>query len=157
MFSQAEKDRILELEPYVEITGTVILGSRQSLELLRYERKKFLPKFRAKSIIRVEISGCFGYFDYNHNAAHTPSACDIMYCLLSDANAAAESLAEFFENWGEDSLKGISVYFQCTDSREKLAKIFGKYNLSLLYRYAQGIDAGECDPIWEMHKTQQAK
>lgn len=162
MFSSTEKDRIVELEPRIEITGTVILKhSSDCLEWLASEAEqvKFLKRFRAKSIVRVEKGRNYEYFDYNHNAANKPKASDIMYCLLSDAMAATEPLFEFFADFcgGEDSIENLSCYIQCNDTLKKLAKIFGRYNPSLLYRYVQAIDSRECEPLWEMHKTQQAK
>ena len=56
----------------------------------------------------------------------TPSAANVLYCLLSDLDLGSESHADFCANLGydEDSRKGLELYLACQKSGEELRKIF---------------------------------
>lgn len=55
-----------------------------------------------------------------------PSAAAVLYCLLSDAEAADYSFADWSDNFGynNDSIKARNTYDQCVSTGLELRKVF---------------------------------
>ncbi|QXL90409.1 hypothetical protein [Salmonella phage NINP13076] len=72
----------------------------------------------------------FGYRVY----VATPTAANVLYCLLSDMDLGSESHADFCANLGydEDSRKGLEIYLACQKTGEELRKVFTGEDLETL-------------------------
>jgi hypothetical protein len=63
-----------------------------------------------------------------------PHAADVLYCLLSEAEACNMSFSDWCEEYGysNDSLKALNTYRECEESGRKLQKLFTRETLEAM-------------------------
>lgn len=97
--------------------------------------KKELAKVDAVVSIVDQVNWTREDYKRNDNKAHsfgyrvyvaTPSAANVLYCLLSDISLGDEPHADFCANmdYDQDSRKGLELYLSCQKTGEELRKIF---------------------------------
>lgn len=73
---------------------------------------------------------------FHQGSAHTkpPTAADVLYCLVSDADAGLESFRDFCGNFGHDmdSRHALDLYLTCQETYTELRAFLGSDNFAVL-------------------------
>lgn len=87
-----------------------------------------LRKMKKGAIPTTARKGCVAYAEWEkHNlVAVAPCAADVLYALLSDAEACETSFSDWCENFGysNDSIKALNTYRACEETGRILRKVF---------------------------------
>lgn len=77
---------------------------------------------------------------YTEPKAQAPRAADVLYCLLSDADANSMSFKDWCSDYdySEDSIKALNTYKECCDAAVKLSVIFSGANIEALREMLEG-------------------
>jgi len=86
------------------------------------------------SIGSFETSYYTGTGHRKMNVAVAPCAADVLYALLSDAEACETSFSDWCENFGysNDSIKALNTYRECEELGRSLRKVFSTKQVSEL-------------------------
>lgn len=87
-----------------------------------------LRKMKKGAITTTARKGCVAYakWEKRNIVAVAPCAADVIYSLLSDAEACDTSFSDWCENFGysNDSIKAFNTYRACEETGHSLRKVF---------------------------------
>lgn len=87
-----------------------------------------LRKRKKGSIPTTARKGCIAYakWEKQNLIAVAPCAADVIYSLLSDAEACDTSFSDWCENFGysNESIKALNTYLSCEKTGRSLRKVF---------------------------------
>ncbi len=96
------------------------LGHRKPRAGVKAERGGFAT--RTDAPVKTERAAELGWI-----VPSAPTAADVLYCLVSDANGCDQSFDDWCADLGEsnDSIKARDTYFACQKTRVDLISMFG--------------------------------
>ena len=87
-----------------------------------------LREMKKGAIPTTARKGCIAYAEWEKQnlIAVAPCAADVIYALLSDAEACETSFSDWCENFGysNDSIKAFNMYRACEETGHSLRKVF---------------------------------